>query len=226
MKIASLFKDIDYQGLDIECIKDVDSIDVDRYDYIIISGGDGAIRRAIKSLSKYPSLPPFIINPVGSFNVIAKKHKIPPLNQILQNISQNQITLKTQEVYKLNDEVFLFSAGNMGDNMGDVQHIFISESIRVGWLKQGAMKYAISLLLLLPMHIVMTPFMLLSKERFFVFTPLKTIKKFGSFYGRVDKPIKIDLNNDYNILELDGDIVTIYDRYLDISHLRDIKIAL
>jgi len=64
------------------------------------------------------------------------------------------------------------------------------------------------------------------KERFFVFTPLKTIKKFGSFYGRVDKPIKIDLNNDYNILELDGDIVTIYDRYLDISHLRDIKIAL
>jgi len=222
MKIASLFKDIDYRGLDIECIKDVDSIDVDRYDYIIISGGDGAIRRAIKSLSKYPSLPPFIINPIGSFNVIAKKHKIPPLNQILHNISQNKTTLKTQEVYQLNDEVFLFSAGNMGD----VQHIFISESIRVGWLKQGAMKYAISLLLLLPMHIVMTPFMLLSKERFFVFTPLKTVKKFGSFYGRVDERIEIDLNNDYNIIELDGDIVTIYDRYLKISKEREVKIAI
>ena len=222
MKIASLFKDIDYRGLDIECIKDVDSIDVDRYDYIIISGGDGAIRRAIKSLSKYPSLPPFIINPIGSFNVIAKKHKIPPLNQILHNISQNKTTLKTQEVYQLNDEVFLFSAGNMGD----VQHIFISESIRVGWLKQGAMKYAISLLLLLPMHIVMTPFMLLSKERFFIFTPLKTIKKFGSFYGRVDETIEIDLNNDYNIIELDGDIVTIYERYLKISKEREVKIGI
>jgi hypothetical protein len=222
MKIASLFKDIDYQGLDIECIKDVDSMDVSQYDYIIISGGDGAIRRAVKALCKHPNLPPFIINPVGSFNVIAKKHQIPPLNQILHNISQNKTTLKTQEVYRLNDEVFLFSAGNMGD----VQHIFISESIRVGWLKQGAMKYAISLLLLLPMHIVMTPFMLLSKERFFVFTPLKTIKKFGSFYGRVDETIEIDLNNDYNIIELDGDIVTIYERYLKISKEREVKIAI
>ena len=221
MKIASLFKDINYQGLDIECIKDVDSMDVTQYDYIIISGGDGAIRRAIKSLCKHPSLPPFIINPIGSFNVIAKKHKIPPLDNILHNISQNKTTLKTQEIYKLNDEVFLFSAGNMGD----VQHIFISESIRVGWLKQGAMKYAISLVLLLPMHIVMTPFMLLSKERFFVFTPLSFIKKFGSFYGRVDESIKIDLNNDYNIIELDGDIVTIYDRYLSIEKLRDIDIV-
>ena len=222
MKIASLFKDIDYQGLDIECIKDVDSMDVAQYDYIIISGGDGAIRRAVKALCKHPNLPPFIINPVGSFNVIAKKHQIPPLNQILHNISQNKTTLKIQEVYRLNDEVFLFSAGNMGD----VQHIFISESIRVGWLKQGAMKYAISLLLLLPMHIVMTPFMLLSKERFFVFTPLKTVKKFGSFYGRVDERIEIDLNNDYNIIELDGDIVTIYDRYLKISKEREVKIAI
>jgi len=221
MKIASLFKDITYNGLDIEYIDDINNIDIDRYEYIIISGGDGTIRRAIKSLCKHTNLPSIIINPVGSFNVIAKKHNIPLLEDIFERIKENHTSLQTQKVYKLNDEIFLFSAGNMGD----VQHIFISESIRVGWLKQGAMKYLISLLLLLPMHIVMTPFMLLSKERFFIFTPLHIIKKFGSFYGRVEDEIVIDLNNNYNLIELDGDIVMIYDRYLKIQHLRDIDIV-
>jgi len=58
--------------------------------------------------------------------------------------------------------------------------------------------------------------MLLSKQRFFIFTPLSFIKKCGSFYGKVEK-ITIDLENKYNIVELDGDIVKIEEAIVHID---------
>jgi hypothetical protein len=66
------------------------------------------------------------------------------------------------------------------------------------------------------MHLIMTPFMLLSSNRFFIFTPASFIKKFGSFYGKV-KEMTIELEDTYNHLELDGDIVTIEERILHIK---------
>ena len=220
IKIASINKNIQHPILKIDNIDKTDNIK--DYDYIIISGGDGAIRRTIKSLKKHKQIPKIIINPIGSFNIIAKAHRPRNLQTILDHIASN-VPLKTkiQKVYTLNDEIFLFSAGNMGD----LQHIFISETIRIGWLKNGAYKYIITFLLLLPMHIILTPFMLFSQRKFFVFTPLSFIKKFGSFYGKVQKPIKIDLQNSYNFIELDGDIVTIYDEIIKITYLRDIEIV-
>jgi len=62
----------------------------------------------------------------------------------------------------------------------------------------------------------MTPFMLFSSNRFFIFTPASFIKKFGSFYGEV-KEMTIELGNAYNHVELDGDIVTIEKNTLHIK---------
>jgi glutaredoxin-related protein len=220
IKIASINKNIQHTTLKIDTIEHTDSLN--DYDYVIISGGDGAIRRAIKTFINYDKIPKIIINPVGSFNVIAKTHQPRDIQSILDDIASNKpLSIKKQKIYTLNDEIFLFSAGNMGD----LQHIFISETIRIGWLKKGAYKYIITLLLLLPMHLILTPFMLLSKQRFFVFTPLKFIKKFGSFYGQVNNTIHIDLQNNYNFIELDGDIVTIYDDTIKISYLKDVDIV-
>jgi len=70
----------------------------------------------------------------------------------------------------------------------------------------------------------MTPFMLLSSQRFFIFTPASFIKKFGSFYGEV-KEMKIDLKNGYNLIELDGDIVTIEESILNISPVDSVEIV-
>ncbi len=224
MKILSIGKIIHHDGLDITSIN---SLSIDKYHdikvykYIIINGGDGTIRRVIKQLHNMNYMPIIILNPVGSFNVVAKLNRIPKIETVLDSII-NRETLKTkiQNIYKLNDEIFLFSAGNMGD----LQHIFLSETLRFGILKHGIVKYILSVIFLFPIHIMATPFMLLSKNRFFIFTPLCFIKKLGSFYGEV-KDITIDLENEYNILELDGDIVTIYDKHLYIKQIGSIFIV-
>ena len=223
MKILSINKELKYGSLNIDSISlsSLGEVVVKEYDYIIISGGDGAIRRTIKKLQDIKNLPPFILNPIGSFNVIAKLNRVPKLEKILQSLEDgNSLKLKQQEFYRLNSEIFLFSAGNMGD----LQHIFIAETLRFGLLEQGILKYILTLLFLLPIHIIVTPFMLLSSRRFFIFTPFSFIEKFGSFYGKI-KYAEIDLKNDYNFIELDGDIVTIYENRLKISKAGTINIG-
>ncbi len=224
MRILSVGKPIEFAGLSIEHIdfKELSAIEnIETVDYIIISGGDGMIRRVLGRLKKYPKIPSLILNPIGSFNVVAKLHRSRPLTKILKALKRDDELHSTpQKFYYLNDEIFLFSAGNMGD----LQHIFISETLRFGLLKQGSVKYLIAFIFLLPMHFIFTPFMLMSKTRFFIFTPFKAIKKFGSFYGKVPQSLTIDLGNDYNIIELDGDIVMINDQYLNIGHAGSVEI--
>ena len=109
--------------------------------------------------------------------------------------------------------------------MGDLQHIYLSETLRFGLLKNNMGKYILALLFLLPLHLIMTPFMLLSTNRFFIFTPVPFIKKFGSFYGEV-KEMTIELENSYNHIELDGDIVTIEESILHIKPVGSIDIVI
>jgi hypothetical protein len=196
---------------------------LDSFDYILISGGDGAIRRSIKTLhANHTHLPPFILNPIGSFNVIAKLHRVPHYSKVLNRLANEEtLTEKPQQFYSLNSEIFLFSAGNMGD----LQHIFLSETLRFGILKKGIAKYVAAGLFLFPVHIIMTPFMLLSSKRFFIFTPASFISKFGSFYGKVEKEITIDLENGYNLVELDGDIVTIEESMFRIKPLGEVRVV-
>ncbi len=224
MRILSIGKALSHDKLTIDNI-DASSLtkhhDIERYDYVIINGGDGTIRRVLKQLHTLQKQPVFILNPTGSFNVVAKIHKAPPIKSVLDTLSEG-ITPPVQKhhIFKLNDELFLFSAGNMGD----LQHIFLSETLRFGWLKQGMVKYILAVLFLLPVHLIMTPFMLMSSTRFFIFTPLRFVKKFGSFHGEV-KALDIDLDNDYNMLELDGDIVTVKGRHLKIRQAGNVRIV-
>jgi hypothetical protein len=216
MRILSIGKTLQYNTLDITSIETSDLAahpDIESYDYMIISGGDGTVRRVIKTLQSRPHSAIFILNAVGSFNVVAKLNKVPKIEKVLHQLANSETPqTKKQYYYTLNDELFLFSAGNMGD----LQHIFISETLRFGLLKNNIGKYILALLFLLPIHLIMTPFMLLSSNRFFIFTPLSFIKKLGSFYGEV-KEMTITLENPYNHLELDGDIVTIHDNILHIQ---------
>jgi len=225
MKILSIGKKIQFNTLDILSIEHhelSDIQDLSNYTYIIIHGGDGAIRRTIKALQTMKYDAKFILNPTGSFNVIAKLHRVPKLDIILDSLANNK-TLKTntQKYYALNNEIFLFSAGNMGD----LQHIFLSETLRFGLLKKGIVKYLLAGFFLAPLHLIMTPFMLLSPRRFFIFTPASFIGKFGSFYGRVTDPITIDLENGYNLIELDGDVVTVEQSVLEIKVAGSVEVV-
>jgi hypothetical protein len=224
MKILSIGKTLHHDELEISSIE-ASSLpehhDIELYTYIIINGGDGTIRRVLNQLHDLDHMPIFILNPTGSFNVVAKIHRAPKIEKVLDALANGE-TPKTQKhhIFKLNDEVFLFSAGNMGD----LQHIFLSETLRFGFLKHGILKYILAVILLIPAHVIMTPFMLLSKSRFFIFTPLRFIKKFGSFYGEV-KDITIDLENEYNMLELDGDIITVHGRHLHIKQAGSVPVV-
>ena len=224
MHILSINQELSHPNLKIHSISlsQLSQIkEIEKYDYIVLSGGDGTIRRTVKTLQDKSLNACFILNPSGSFNVIAKQHSVPQVTAILEQIAKgNDIQHKTQAYHSLNDEIFLFSAGNMGD----LQHIFLAENLRFGWLKKGMFKYVLAVIFLLPFHLLMTPVMLLNSQKFFIFTPLHFIKKFGTFYGKVNT-MEIDLKNDYNIIELDGDLVTIPSAILKIKEEGHIKIA-
>jgi len=224
MRILSINKVIEHDTLFITNITEsvlATQPNMEDFDYIIINGGDGTIRRVVKILHTLKHNASIILNPTGSFNVIAKLHRVPSLDSVLQALSEEKtLTTQAQNYYSLNDEMFLFSAGNMGD----LQHIFLSETLRFGILKRGMAKYILAVLFLLPVHLIMTPFMLMSKRKFFIFTPAKFIPQFGSFYGEV-KGMEIDLDNSYNHIELDGDVVTIKEQILQINPAGNIDIV-
>jgi len=225
LKLLSIGKKIEHEALEIDSIMESELIhehSIEEYSYVIINGGDGMIRRVLKQLHTLQSTPHFILNPTGSFNVVAKIHRVPPIGKVLDRLAQKG-TARTEKhhLFTINDNLFLFSAGNMGD----LQHIFLSETFRFGWLRHGTAKYLLALLFLFPVHVIMTPFMLMSSTRFFIFTPLRIVKKFGSFYGEVNE-IFIDLDNEYNMLELDGDIVTIHGRHLRIRQAGNVRIVI
>jgi hypothetical protein len=225
MRILSIGKTIQHDTLHITSIEESGlptQPNMEEFDYIIISGGDGTIRRVVKTLHTIQHHARFILNATGSFNVIAKLHRVPKLSPVLAMLTENKTPkYQTHTYYKLNDEIFLFSAGNMGD----LQHIFLAETLRFGILKKGIAKYILAVFFLLPVHIIMTPFMLLSPRRFLILTPAKFIKKFGSFYGSVEEEIHIDLENHYNLIELDGDVVTIEESVLHIAPAGEISIV-
>ena len=225
MRLLSIGKELHHKGLDITSIETsslLEHHDIEQYDYIIINGGDGTIRRVLKQLHTLNDIPTFILNPTGSFNVVAKIHKAPKIGKVLDRLAKDKKPkIQKHHIFKLNDELFLFSAGNMGD----LQHISLSETLRFGWLKHGIFKYLLSVLFLLPVHLIMTPFMLVSKTRFFIFTPARFIKKLGSFYGEVPKELNIDLDNAYNMLELDGDIVNVKGRHLEIKQAGSVPVV-
>jgi diacylglycerol kinase family enzyme len=86
MKILSIGKTLDYDGLDIISIEPSslpEHHDIEHYSYIIINGGDGTIRRVLKQLHDLEHMPIFILNPTGSFNVVAKIHRAPKIEKVL-----------------------------------------------------------------------------------------------------------------------------------------------
>jgi hypothetical protein len=222
-RLLSIGTKYDIPGITVDTVRYDEFIrcDITSYDAVVVSGGDGAIRRCVETMHTKGIQLPIIIDPKGSFNVIAKQHRLPDARKTIEAYLQGNFDKIRRCYYTLNDKhVFLFSAGNMGD----LHHIFISETLRFGILKNGAAKYLLSFVLMLPLHIVLTPPMLLSKRRFFIFTPLKFLpKRFGSFRRDIDL-LHIDTGNDYHFVELDGDIVTLHTSELDLKKAGTIEI--
>ncbi len=184
------------------------------FHYIIINGGDGTLRRVISKLQDQPDEKVFILNPTGSFNVVARMNRIPVVGDILEQLARGEeVQTRVQKIYHLNEHLFFFSAGNMGDLL----HIVFSEILRIGFLKKrGFLRYLLSIVLLSPVFFLITPFLLMSSTRFFIYTPLSFIRRIGSFYGQVEEMTK-QYESGYHMVELDGDIVMIEANRIDIG---------
>ena len=223
MKFIAVNTGIQIKGHEVVNLSEKEFYDVDfnDTDYVIVSGGDGLLRRIIQYIifsgQKKPAI---IIDAKGSFNVIAKKHLIPKLRKVVAKIEAGEeLKHKKQDVYKLNNHVFLFSAGNMHDAL----HIHLSEILRVGILKKGPWKYLISAVFVIPIAVITLPFLLFSKKRFFIMTPFKFFN-FMNLYTRIDR-LDIDLKNGYNLLEIDGDLIILEDSKITIKRIDNIDIV-
>ncbi len=223
MKIIAINTDIKIKDFDIKYVKpnEFETISLKGIDYVIISGGDGLLRRMIeKIIIKGNERPTVIIDAKGSFNVIAKRYMIPKIKKVIEKLSYGKkLETRKMDVYRLNSHIFLFSAGNITDAL----HIHLSEILRVGFLRKGPLRYLISAIFVLPVTILTFPFILFSKKRFFIFTPFKLIN-FKNHYTKIDH-LRFDIKNDYNILEIDGDLVILQERYIDIKKIDEIEIV-
>ncbi len=212
MKILSVNKQIQADGLQIDSLYESELKELDglsEYEYIIISGGDGAIRRTIERLHKkrLTSVPKIIINPAGTFNVYAKKLGCKRVEAILDKIKNGEeITKKESPYYSINKKkIFLFSAGNSLD----VAYIVCSELLRVGLLRRSKMRYLLAFLFLLPIILMTFPFFLINRHYYLVFSAIKLpIKSFLNLYFSLDT-LCIDLKSTHTLMQLDGDLVII-----------------
>jgi len=184
------------------------------YDCIIIHGGDGAFRRHTKALlERFETLPAIFFDAIGSFNVVAKLHKIPTLQHFLSHLAAtNELKCKTIPYYTINNEIFIFSAGNSFDLL----HIEASEQLRTTALGKKGFKYFASGLLLAPFHIVALGFLLSDKSRFFLFAP-NSRWSFKNHFGLTKDKLTITTTNYPNIVELDGDIVALKEQTITIE---------
>ncbi len=223
MKIVSINKEITLKNHEVVNTneKDFYNIDFSDADYVLVSGGDGLLRRIIEYIIfSGQTKPAIMIEPKGSFNVIAKKHFVPKIDKVLAKLEAGEeLNKKMQDVYKLNKHVFLFSAGNLHDAL----HIHLSEIFRVGFLKKGVLKYLISTAFVLPIAIVTLPFLFFSKKRFIVLTVLRSFN-FMNFYTKIEE-LHVDLGSEYNLLEIDGDLIFLQDRYIDIKLIDQVAIV-
>ncbi|BCL61857.1 hypothetical protein DGMP_25500 [Desulfomarina profundi] len=190
--------------------------------YIIINGGDGTLRRVISKLQDQLDEKVFILNPTGSFNVVARMNRVPAIGDILEQLAgDKEVPTTIQNIYYLNEHFFFFSAGNMGDLL----HIVFSEIMRIGFLKKrGLLRYLVSIVLLSPVFLMISPFLLMSSTRFFIYTPFSFIRRFGSFHGQVEE-MTLQYESDCHLVELDGDIVVIEANRIDIGHAGSFRLA-
>ncbi|MFW6308126.1 MAG: diacylglycerol kinase family protein [Campylobacterales bacterium] len=175
---------------------------------MLVSGGDGAIRRVVEYMAKNNiKMPKLIVDPEGTFNMIYKLYRIKTPEDILEKIAQESALKEVDRNYfSVNsDHYFIFSAGNSLDMI----YIILSDLFRVGFLVKSKLRYLISIIFLLPLIVIMIPFFLVVKKYFLVFNGYDFRLKSILNIHLNPSEVRIELDSDYNIWQMDGDIVVV-----------------
>jgi len=197
-------------------------VDIESFDYLVISGGDGAIRRSVEALHKKGSkIPPIVINPEGTFNLICKAYGIKTPDKIFEKIVNNEnVAMRNKSFFSVNDKhFFIFSAGNSLDML----YIVLSDLFRVGLIAKSKIRYFFSIFFLLPLILLALPVFLFIRSYFFVFNLFSFgIDRFCNIYFDREL-IEVKSNSDYNIWQMDGDIVIVRSKNSVIKKAGDIQ---
>lgn len=198
------------EGLDIVSIGESEllNVDIESFEYILISGGDGAIRRVVEYMALNSiKIPKLIVDPEGTFNMIYKLYRMKNPEDILEKIAQGSALKEVDRNYFSvnNDHYFIFSAGNSLDMV----YIILSDLFRVGFLVKSKLRYLLSIIFLLPLIVIMIPFFLVVKKYFLVFNGYDfKLKNIMNIHLNPCE-VKLELDSDYNIWQMDGDIVVV-----------------
>eukprot|EP01022_Parablepharisma_sp_SALTPOND_P024208 TRINITY_DN53277_c0_g3_i1.p1 TRINITY_DN53277_c0_g3~~TRINITY_DN53277_c0_g3_i1.p1 ORF type:complete len:789 (+),score=28.01 TRINITY_DN53277_c0_g3_i1:656-3022(+) len=209
-RVLCVNKEFDQQGLEVVSIKEseLESVDIESFEYLLVSGGDGAIRRVVEFMAKKSiNMPKLIVDPEGTFNMIYKLYRIKDPKTILEKIANNESIEEIERNYfSVNsDHYFIFSAGNSLDMI----YIILSDLFRVGFLVKSKLRYLFSIIFLLPLMVMMIPFFLVVKKYFLIFNGYDfKLKNILNIHLNPDE-VRLELDSDYNIWQMDGDVVVV-----------------
>ncbi len=229
MKCISINKNIRLKNISVVNIEETEiskELDIPSFDFIIISGGDGAVRRSIERLHalKIEEIPKVVINPAGTFNVLFHTINSKKLSKIIHKLqNEEEMVIKKQDYYSINQkDIFIFSAGNSLD----VLYVTLSELFRISFLSKSKMRYFLSFLFLMPVILAALPLFLFSKNYYFIFMFTKLrINKFFNINFFLNGELKVDLKHANNLMQLDGDLIIIKDRFISIAKAGNIDIV-
>ncbi len=228
-KVLAINSNIRIPHTQMEHISEADLEKIDdtaEYDYVLISGGDGALRRCTAFLYNRNMLNKVkvIIHKRGTFNLLANMYKIKNVRKIAKKIEHGEeLAVREIDLYSINGkEFFIFSAGNSLD----VLYIHLSELFRIGFLRKSKFRYLLSFIFLLPSILILLPITLLNKKSFLLFLFFSPkIKKFFNIYFNVDS-IELTPNEPKMLMQLDGDLAMIEANKIIIKKESTIKIVL
>lgn len=229
MKILSINKHVEIKNHEVVTIAETEvkkMEGLEEFDYVIVNGGDGTLRRTIERIHKRKNLekrPILIINPAGTFNVFFRVLKCENFEKIVEKIENNQpLCTDIRPYYSINNKkIFIFSAGNSLD----VLYIACSELLRVGILKKSKMRYILSFLFLFPLILVTFPFFLINRHYYLVFSVVKLpFRRFFNMYFSLDK-LSIDLKGTHTLMQLDGDTVIIKQGHIHVEQAGEVEVV-
>lgn len=195
-----------FLGTDPVSADDVRALDpaaLRRYDYVLVSGGDGLIRRVFEHCLQHGHRPSVIVDPCGTSNILANFLRLRSPETVLADLRLGKRRVREQPVREIGGHIFLFSAGNFLDRI----YMELAERLRVGPLRRHRLRYVL-LLALCPIAL-MASFAYLSKARFFVFDVgfLRIALNVGA---RFEGPQRVQLDGD--VVELPRGVLGIASR--------------
>ncbi|HBB40556.1 MAG: hypothetical protein COW73_08275 [Nitrospirae bacterium CG18_big_fil_WC_8_21_14_2_50_70_55] len=117
------------------------------FSHLLVTGGDGAVRRACGTMVRAGVVLPVILHPTGTSNILHTLLRLGSAAPILARLRAGAgVAEIAQPLHTIGGEPFLFSAGDLLDR----GYMVVAERLRIGPLTASRWRYALPAPLLVP----------------------------------------------------------------------------